>query len=100
MYVVTSDELSKPEIQQMNLSEALHRLRPRLYGAPRSSTRTSIDEPPVFVNDVRVEGLASLRNITAGDVEEVRYWKREEAGMRFGMEYPYAVTVKMKPDRS
>jgi hypothetical protein len=100
MYVVTSDELSKPEIQQMNLSEALHRLRPRLYGPPRSNTRTSIDEPPVFVNEVRVEGLASLRNITAGDVEEVRYWKREEAAMRFGMEYPYTVTVKMKPDRS
>jgi hypothetical protein len=100
MYVVSSEELSKPEIQQMNLSEALHRLRPRLYGPPRSNTRTSIDEPPVFVNEVRVEGLASLRNITAGDVEEVRYWKREEAAMRFGMEYPYAVTVKMKPDRS
>ena len=100
MYVVSSDELSRPEIQQMNLGEALHRLRPRLYGAPRNAIRTSIDEPPVFVNEVRVEGLASLRNITAGDVEEVRYWKREEAAIRFGMEYPYAVSVKMKPDRS
>jgi hypothetical protein len=100
MYIVASDELSKPEIQQMNLSEALHRLRPRLYGPPRGSTRTSIDEPPVYVNDVRVEGIASLRNITAGDVEEVRYWKREEAAMRFGMDYPYAITVKLRPDRS
>ena len=100
MYVVSSEELSRPEIQQMNLAEALHRLRPRLYGAPRNAVRTSIDEPPVFVNEVRVEGLASLRNITAGDVEEVRYWKHEEAAIRFGMEYPYAVTVKMRPDRS
>jgi hypothetical protein len=100
LYVVSFDELSKPEIEKMNLSEALHRLRPRLYGPPRNSTRTSIDEPPVFVNNVRVEGLASLRNITAGDVEEVRYWKREEAAMKFGMDYPYAITVKMRPDRS
>jgi len=100
MYIVASDELSKPEIQQMNLSEALHRLRPRLYGPPRNNTRTSIDEPPVYVNNVRVEGMASLRNITAGDVEEVRYWKREEAAMKFGMDYPYAITVKMRPDRS
>ncbi|MFL5618682.1 MAG: energy transducer TonB [Gemmatimonadaceae bacterium] len=100
LYVVSVEELSKPEIQQMNLAEALHRLRPRLYGPPRNSSRTSPDEAPVFVNNIRVEGLASLRNITAGDVEEVRYWKREEAAMKFGMEYPYAVTVKMRPDRS
>ena len=39
--------------------------------ATARSPETSIDEPPVFVNEVRVEGLASLRNITAGDVEEV-----------------------------
>ena len=100
MYVITGDELAQPEIEQMNLSEALHRLRPRLFGTPRNATRTSPDEPPVYVNDVRVEGLASLRNITAGHVAEVRYWKHEEAAMKFGMEFPYAVTVKMRPDRS
>jgi hypothetical protein len=44
--------------------------------------------------------MASLRNITAGHVEEVRYWKREEAGPKFGMEYPYVITVKLRPDRS
>ncbi len=100
MYVITGDELARPDIEQMNLSEALHRLRPRLFGSPRNATRTSVDEAPVYVNDVRVEGLASLRNITAGHVEEVRYWKHEEAAMKFGMEFPYAVTVKMRPDRS
>jgi len=100
LLVVSSDEFAQPEIRQMNLAEALHRLRPRLYGPPRSATRTSPDEPPVFVNDVRVEGMAALRNVTAGDVEEVRYWKREEAGVRFGMEYPYVITVKMRPERS
>lgn len=100
MYVVTGEELSKPEIEQMNLADALHRLRPRLFGPPRNSTQTSQQEPPVFVNDVRVEGIASLRNITARDVEEVRYWKHEEAAMKFGMEFPYAVTVKLRPDRS
>lgn len=100
MYVVTADELSKPEIEQMNLAEALHRLRPRLFGPTRNSTVTSQAEGPVFVNDVRVEGIASLRNITAGDVEEVRYWKREEAAMKFGMQFPNAVTVRLRPDRS
>ncbi|PYP81380.1 MAG: hypothetical protein DMD35_01300 [Gemmatimonadetes bacterium] len=100
MYVITADELSKPDIEQMNLSEALHHLRPKLFGPSRNATVTTQYEPPVFVNDVRVEGMASLRNITAGHVEEVRYWKREEAAMRFGMDYPFAVTVKLRPDRS
>jgi Gram-negative bacterial TonB protein C-terminal len=100
MYVVTVEELSKPGIESMSLSDALHRLRPRLFGPTRNSSRTSPDEAPVFVNDVRVEGFASLRHIIAGHVEEVRYWKHEEAAMKFGMEYPYAITVKMRPDRS
>jgi hypothetical protein len=100
MYVVTAEELSKPEIEQMTLADALHRLRPRLFGPTRNSTVTSQQEAPVFVNGVRVEGLASLRNITAGNVEEVRYWKHEEAAMKFGMEFPYAVTVKLRPERS
>lgn len=100
MYVVTGEELSKPEIEQMNLADALHRLRPRLFGPIRNSTQTSQQEAPVFVNDIRVEGMASLRNITARDVEEVRYWKHEEAAMKFGMEFPYAVTVRLRPDRS
>ncbi|HKP15945.1 MAG TPA: energy transducer TonB [Gemmatimonadaceae bacterium] len=100
MYVVTTEELSKPGIETMSLSDALHRLRPRLFGPSRNYTRTSPSEGPVFVNDIRVEGIASLRNITAGDVEEVRYLKHEEAVMKFGMEIPYAITVKMRPDRS
>lgn len=96
MYIITADELSAPEIAQMNLAEALHRLRPRLYGPTRNATATEPGEPPVFVNGTRAEGLASLRHITAGNVEEVRYWRREEAGTKFGMEYPYAVTVKLR----
>jgi hypothetical protein len=96
MYVISADELSAPEIAQMSLADAMHRLRPRLYGPTRSATTTEPGEPPVFVNGTRAEGLASLRHITAGNVEEVRFWRREEAGTRFGMEYPYVVTVKLR----
>jgi hypothetical protein len=100
MYVITADELSAPDVEQLTLADALHRLRPKLYGPARGAMVTTPLEPPVFVNGVRVEGMASLRNITAGHVLEVRYWKREEAAMKFGMDYPYAVTVTMRPDRS
>ncbi|HKH94301.1 MAG TPA: energy transducer TonB [Gemmatimonadaceae bacterium] len=100
MFVIGADELSAREIEQMNLAEAMHRLRPRLYGAPRTATKTDQAEPPVYVNGVRAEGMASLRGITARDVEEVRYWKPEEAFMKFGLAVPYAVTVTLRPGRS
>jgi hypothetical protein len=100
LYVIGSDELSAPGIEQMNLVDALSRLRPKLFGPISARTNTTPAEQPVFVNNVRVEGLAALRGITAGNVEEVRYWKREEAAMKFGMDYMYAITVKLRPERS
>jgi hypothetical protein len=99
LYVVGADELSQQGIEQANLVDALTRLRPTLFGPiARGSSLTG--EHPVFVNNVRVEGFASLRELTAGHVEEVRYWKREEAAMKFGMDYIYVITVKLRPERS
>ena len=101
MYTVRADELSSPDVAQMNLADALLRLRPRLFGPIRKEAGTSTEEPPiVFVNDVRVEGMGSLREILASHVEEVRYWKQEEAFMKFGMVVPYAISVRMLPNRS
>jgi len=100
LYVIGSDELSASGIEQMNLVDALNRLRPKLFGPISARTNTTPAEQPVFVNNVRVEGLAALRGITAGNVEEVRYWKREEAAMKFGMDYVYVITVKLRPERS
>ena len=102
MYIVRADELSNMEVGQMNLFDALHRLRPRLFGGPvrTESGKSEMGPPPVYVNDVRVEGLTSLREILASNVEEVRYWKQEEAFMKYGMVVPYAISVKMLPGRS
>ena len=100
LYVVRADELSNMEVGQMNLFDALHRLRPRLFAARMETSKSDVDPPPVYVNDVRVEGMASLREILASHVEEVRYWKQEEAFTKFGMVVPFAITVKMLPGRS
>ena len=101
MYIVRTEELSHREIGQMSLFEALLRLRPRLFGPVRVETNNSEEEPPaVYVNDVRVEGMPSLREILASNVEEVRYWRQEEAFMKFGLVVPFAITVKMLPNRS
>ena len=99
LYIVSGEELSQQGIEQANLVDALARLRPTLFG-PIARGTTPPGEHPVFVNNVRVEGFASLRELTASHVEEVRYWKREEAAMKFGMDYIYVITVKLRPDRS
>ncbi len=99
LYIVGADELSQQGIEQANLVEALTRLRPTLYG-PIARGNNSPAEHPVFVNNVRVEGFSSLKELTAGNVEEVRYWKREEAALKFGMDYIYVITVKLRPERS
>jgi len=99
LYVVGADELSQQGIEQANLVDALSRLRPTLFG-PIARGGGTPGEHPVFVNNVRVEGFASLRELTANNVEEVRYWKREEAAMKFGMDYVYVITVKLRPERS
>ena len=100
MYVVRADELSNMEVGHMNLLDALHRLRPRLFAVRMETSKSDVDPPPVFVNDVRVVGMASLREILASHVEEVRYWKQEEAFTKFGMVVPFAITVRMLPGRS
>ena len=100
MYIIRADELSNMEVGQMNLFDALHRLRPRLFAARMETSKSEVDPPPVYVNDVRVEGMASLREILSSNVEEVRYWKQEEAFTKFGMVVPFAITVRMLPGRS
>jgi hypothetical protein len=99
LYVIGADELSQQGVEQANLVDALTRLRPTLYG-PIARGAGAAGEHPIFVNNVRVESFASLREITASHVEEVRYWKREEAARKFGMDYIYVITVKLRPDRS
>ena len=100
MYVLRADELSHKEIGQMNLYDALLRLRPRLFDVRMQTTKSEVEPPPIYVNDVRVEGMSSLREILASHVEEVRYWKQEEAYMKYGLVVPFALTVRMLPGRS
>jgi len=64
------------------------------------TTKSEVEPPPIYVNDVRVEGMSSLREILASHVEEVRYWKQEEAYMKYGLVVPFALTVRMLPGRS
>jgi hypothetical protein len=96
-YIVNADELSQADIVQLTLPDALNRLRPAVFTQSVISGGVDPSDAPVFVNDVRVDGMNALRSTPVSRVQEVRFWRREEAAVRFGMHYLYAITVKLKP---
>jgi hypothetical protein len=94
-YVITAEELTAPDLQLVMLPVALHKLRPALYD---ESSVVAPGNGPVYVNGVLVDGMSYLRNIPARNVLEVRYLKREEAALQYGMQYPYVILVKLRPE--
>jgi len=95
-YRLTSSELSKPEIEGLSIIEAMRRLRPTMFTQIGIDGSRGIGAGPIFVNDVRMEGVSALRDIRASEVIELRFWPREEAAMRFGTDYAFAITVKLR----
>jgi hypothetical protein len=96
-YVITAEELAAKEIELLMLPQALHMLRPALFS--ETSTVSRPGDGPVYVNGVLVDGMSYLRNIPAKNAMEVRYLKREEAALQYGMQYPYVILVKLRPER-
>jgi hypothetical protein len=98
-YVIGSDELSSSLVDMMMLPDALHRLRPALYSQNMVLSASNPPEGPIFVNGVLVDGMSYLRHIPAKNAEEVRYLKREDAKMQYGMQYEYVILVKLHPEQ-
>ena len=94
-FVITAEELASPDLELVTLPIALHKLRPALYD---ESGPVAPGNGPTYVNGVLVDGMNYLHNLLARDVLEVRYLKREEAAMQYGMQYPFVILVKMKAD--
>lgn len=94
-YIITAEELAAPDLQLVMLPVALHKLRPALYD---ESSIVAPGNGPVYVNGVLVDGMSYLRNIPARNVIEVRYLKREDAALQYGMQYPYVILVKLRPE--
>ncbi|MEO8562363.1 MAG: carboxypeptidase regulatory-like domain-containing protein [bacterium] len=95
-YVITAEEFASTDVETLTLPEALHKLRPALF--PEAATTTKPDDGPIYVNGVLVDGMSYLRHIPARNAIEVRFLKREEAALQYGMQYPYVVLVKLRPD--
>ena len=94
-FVITAEELASPALQTLMLPDALHMLRPALYTQKMVLTASNPKDSPIFVNGVLVDGMGYLRNIPAKNVAEVRYLKREEAAIQYGMQYQYVILVKL-----
>jgi hypothetical protein len=97
-YVIGTDELSSSLVDMLMLPEAMHRLRPALYPQAMVLSSSNPPEGPIFVNGVLVDGMSYLRHIPAKRAEEVRYLKREDAKIQYGMQYEYVILVKLRPE--
>lgn len=94
--VITAEEIATIEVN--NALEAVQRLRPQLLrargtatvrsagpeGQPTGIATESGTELTVYVDDVRVGGVAALRNLSARRVQEIRYVNARDATTRYG----------------
>jgi hypothetical protein len=85
--VLAADEIERSSVG--TLHEAIQLLRPHfLFSRGRTSLRAANSQlPVVIVNSVPQANFASLRAISARDVQYVRFLSAPEATTRFGTGY-------------
>jgi hypothetical protein len=87
-----SVQLSAEEIRNANLDrgsayDAVKRLRPNwLTRETKSFDPPSNEAPVVFVDGQQFGDLASLRNLDADSIAEIRFFSAAEAGGTFGLQ--------------
>lgn len=75
--VITLEELET--VATFSAYDAITRLRPRWL-----RSRTSRDEPKVFLNGAALGGLEALRTVQASSLFEIRYLNGRDATTRYG----------------
>jgi hypothetical protein len=81
---ITSEEIR--ESSGLTAHEIVQQLRPqflRVRGS-RSISGSQVSEPVVYVDNIRMGGLSSLREIRASAIEEIRYIGAADATTRWG----------------
>ena len=86
----TSNLITAEEIHGVDVAstayDLVQRLRPNFLRARGTDPQTKRQEfAKVYVNGMRYGELASLRQITAGNIREIRFLIGPEATMRFGI---------------
>ena len=80
--VLAGDELNATGAT--NVYEAVQRLRPQWLTSARVRRGGSGDDLVVYLDSNRYGSLSSLRSLSLGGVQEVRYFGASEATNRFG----------------
>ena len=80
--VIGGDELTGTGAT--NVYEAVQRLRPQWLTSARIRRGGSGDELVVYLDSNRYGTLTSLRSLSLGGIQEVRYYGASEATNRFG----------------
>jgi len=82
--MISNEELT--QIPQGNAYDAIQRLRPRwLQSRGVSSMRTSTPEfAQVYLDNAPMGGLGALRQISVGDIRQIRYLDSRDATTRYG----------------
>ena len=94
--LLTEDELHEPSVAQMNLYDAVNRLRPNwLRARGASSLSAGGDVFPKAIVDNVAQSLDLLKSIKALEVLEAQYVSATEATTRYGTGYPNGAIVVM-----
>jgi len=96
--VVVAEELAKVEAAH-NLYDALQSLRPAWFWTHRTSRRAESEgDIVVYLDEARLGGPETLRQITMKDAAVVRFFSPSEAEARFGPGHLHgAIQVSTKP---
>jgi hypothetical protein len=85
--LLVADEISTANLDRGTAYDAIARLRPNwLARTTRSFDPPSNEGPAVFIDGQRFGDLASLRNVDADRIDEVRFYSAAEAGGLFGLQ--------------
>ncbi len=83
--VLTYDEIASSARDGSDLYEALRLLRPHFLEPPLGVQRASAPQGiTVYINERRAGGAETLRALTAGSVDQVRYLGPTESQQKFG----------------
>ncbi len=82
-----AEEIRTANVDRGSAYDAIARLRPNwLSRVTKSFDPPSNDAPVVFVDGQQFGDLASLRNVYADTIAEVRFFSAAEAGGTFGLQ--------------
>jgi hypothetical protein len=85
--LLTAEEISTANVDRGSAYDAISRLRPNwMTRGTKSFDPPRTEFPIVFLGGNRYGEIETLRNLSADQIAEIRFYSPAEAGGRFGMQ--------------